>query len=1757
MPLSLNILHAARDQRGSSSASVDELTFLRCISPVYAHLKHLMDATMDASEDPFEEALDTSQSHTQNAPCSVWPKAETKGHLDTSQLPTQNASSNVWPEGEAKKEDAEEQNVSDDEPPLATTDEMTEFSMHWDDNIAGRRSHGEKVRMFKLRRNLDQLDLFYKQKEQEVLKAREELKACQRHIAELSDQRDKVDKEMERQKKEENTAALFRLRAHLNRLSTELNTEEELEAQLSLALREHEVEFCQVEVELGRLSLLRQELQQEVKIFEDEKAQRATERLQKEEEAARKTQRRIQQERRRLNALAKEEKDKRLKVAEEIRVSQQKASVYLKETVKRIQQAAAAKELDEKELQAKRMQAVLSLKNNIATIQENLRIQQIRKKGRALKKKEEESRLMERLEAEGYDVTKYMNQLKKLKDRERKKKKLEEKQQTKGAETASKLSMAESLVQKQQKQKTLLSPPRPPSMAKTSSPKKSEESLVQDLELVTTEPEEEPVRSEQLLFSSSSDEESQASGDSSPQDWESSEEMEDRWEKELDDGEVEESLALPEFRGLWEQTNWEYTGTADDEPFLSSQMEEEPSAMTPEMVWKKYASEKLFKGRPFVSKPESITFKDIEVGKTYKKKITLTNVTYFTNYCKFLSVSEHLKDFISVQFEPPGPMSPGMACDFLTTFKPMINRELEGYVHFLSVVGPFNVPVKCMVKKCELAVDCSVIDFGAHVVGQTISRAITLTNRGALGTHFILVPSASSRQPPSPRPLPSQGEQANKELLNPEVPLEGEDNVRQPEPAEPGEQTGSIDPSIGTEQGQRLIHNCLGPEQPIEDPVSVVVSSVHSEPIQEDFQHCSDIKVGEVKEGEIGPFEFIKLDILFTPSVPGEAKMDFYIQFSDPSSQPILITVRGLALSIPVWITQPNIDLKICMYDRLYQDTIVVQSKASTTLRLMFQVCKELRNHMEILPKTGYIQAQSTFHSQLKFLPRSSLLKDASQFFDSETGVLEVPLTIQADQVHLISFTVYAIITTSDLEFDMTEVDFGHCSVFESVKTSVHLRNLSLLPQDFGFVGIPKYIDIQPNDGFGTLLPLETLELDITFSPQKAGKFNFQLVCKSGINRQFRLSCQAVGVHPPLELSHSLVEFAATALGDCSTAVLHVINPHTGSSELTRPMPRIGNGPIAPVGPRLFEFIIPNNAEISIAPAVGRVQPGQRCLVQVSFRPQLCDKQVREEAVRLVCQAHELQEKEAEQAELEAMANQQVELEVPKKETQPDTKARGRKATPTRPPSKPTLKEEAIKAPPPPKPHSPFLPPSPEDIQEGSQEYVAGKTSLLRSFPGRIHRYVVPCFISDSDTPDRGQGEGLPYSPHNTLYLELRCPAVRPFMAIVSNGGNTTINFQQVAIGQTAKQRVAVQNFCERTLELKSSLLDVNSPFMVLNALRPLPPGATQSILLGFTPRSTKEYYDTVEIRSKEMILHLLLLGVGVHPTVTCSQDGGLMDFGYVLEKESISQTFTLQNTCTLQVKFCVHLESVSDHQKQQGLPEFLTPDLVPTVGTQNYSGMGVFSASPAEGAIPPGKTQEVTVTFRPDHESLYFSDRLIVEIMNQQTVCELKLKGAAGRRPMFLTGGDPLGVTIESLATLPLGEDSKHAADTDKAPRTVLLTFRALHTDDTVLPAVRQLEVGFLRWAQSRKQVLELCWDSLPTLQQKGFSVEPAFDTLEIGTQKTITVTWAPPVGHTLNEVVHATSQLTLKGDDVEVYSVTLLATVGESIGPEPTPSY
>ncbi|KAM9342390.1 cilia- and flagella-associated protein 74 [Pholidichthys leucotaenia] len=1589
-----------------------------------------------------------------------------------------------------------------------------------------KRTYAETARMFKLRRNLDQLDRFHRQKEHDVLKAREKLKLCRENINSLLEQRDDLEGEIERQKGMGNSVAVFRLRSQHRVLCQKLQSEEELEGHISTELKQEELQLNEVEVELGRVSVLRKEVQEEEQLFHSVKVQKAEARLQQERKARENRKLKMKNMKDRQAATQKKEESERQRKIEMDRESRKIAAKFLKQTIKRMHQQDAEKQQQNNELVKKRTQAVEALKSSIAATQERLQAQQSRSKANTQKEEQQQKQLRESLQAQGINSISYMYQQKQLKELKRKQEEFEESQKSKRLEIVSKILQEEKLMQRNRPQL-----PKPPTTNTLLSLMRAREKLLHHLSpvsLLTTEETPTVLRDLSDISSSSS----AASDTNDLKDFEGEEDkegLEERIQQDEHHQSLTDSLAGSEFSGLWDQSCKK--SLKEKIALVQTDVnQEEPAVVRGKLNSSaKKAEERKLKGPPFISKPDIVLFKDFEVGKLYKKKIALTNISYTINCCKFVRVSAMLKNFISINFELPGPLSTGMSCDVWVAFQPMINEDLEGEIYFASAVGPFSVSVRCTIKKCKPEVDSQFIDFGSHVVGKTISRTITLTNKGALGTLFSLDTSVglsaeTSRfqMPSRPSTSPCQETGGENTMAN---------NQKSPESFDTREDK--------LKQQNQELSVTLQQEQSVSDAPEARQDAVPEARLSLDVDQATsdsdDIRLGKIRKGSIGPFESIKLKILFVPTVPGEAKLNFLITFSDATSNPIPVQARGVALSLPVCVLRPDIDLKICMFDRLYQDSIMVQSRASTALKLTFEVCPEMRKHMEILPKMGFIQAQSSFNAQLKFTPRRSLSKDACKFFDSDTGVLEVPMTVDVSgQVQPVHFTVHAVVTSSDLQFDQTEVDFGFCSIYQSVRSSVRLTNLSLLPQDFGFVGVPEFIDIQPNDGFGTLLPQETLKIDLIFSAKTAKEYQFQLSCKTEINRDFHLSCHAVGIHPPLALSYSLVQFGATAVGDRSTAVLHLICRQGAHNQDKQPVaPSVKNPGTAPAVPRLFSFAPPEGSDISICPTTGRLLPGERCLVQVMFTPRLSEQEITEEARRRLHRAKLLRESELER-------RREAEQEAKKQALPEPTKGKNASASPEK--DKVSVESEQEKV---------SESADPEDIQPGSDLYEEARASLVFSFKQRYTEYTIPCFVSDGDPPADDRQAQPAWSPFNTLHLMLQCPAVQPSLVVTSNNGHNVVDFHQVAVGVSAIKRLTVQNISQESLDLRSSVLDINGPFSLLNALRCLKPGDEHTLVLSFSPAVDKKSHDILEVHSQRMTLDVTLLGEGVVTAVTSSHSGGVLDFGYVLEKEATSHVIKLQNSSVIAVGFRVLLQSLSPSHPQGGVDGVaLLPDrhtdsqLQPAVGTQSYSGLSAFSAAPAGGSIAPGQNQDVTVTFQPDHPSVHFSDRLTIELMNKSKVCVMDVKGAASSHNMYLYGGDPPTVAMELLPQLSASELEAQK----KSGIPLLVTLQASYSAGVLRPAVRELYVGCIRTTQARKEAGVFCWDNLASLQQQGFNVEPSKGTVEAGQEHAITITWTPDGGYKTPKVVQMCVPLTLKGHETNVYRVTLMASVSRT---------
>ncbi|NXU12049.1 CFA74 protein, partial [Pardalotus punctatus] len=295
--------------------------------------------------------------------------------------------------------------------------------------------------------------------------------------------------------------------------------------------------------------------------------------------------------------------------------------------------------------------------------------------------------------------------------------------------------------------------------------------------------------------------------------------------------------------------------------------------------------------------------------------------------------------------------------------------------------------------------------------------------------------------------------------------------------------------------------------------------------------------------------------------------------------------------------------------------------------------------------------------------------------------------------------------------------------------------------------------------------------------------------------------------------------------------------------------------------------------------------------------------------------------------------------------------------------------------------------------------------------------------------------------------------------------------------------------------------------------------------------------------------------GHGLVPSTVCSV-GQVLDMGYVLARDTVTSTVQIKNTSNLTLQFCVQLESLSPtrDRDQQKIPSFLTSSVQRTeiVGTQNYNGFSVFSVFPTEGKIEAGKSQDFVVTFSPDHESLYYSDLLKVVLFGKQTAHEIHLKGAARDHPMFVEGGVPLDVPVESLAVTSPGV-SKKAEQKGKTglPESEKISLMSLlllleYVEGSAEPARAEITVGAMETPLlEAKKAVQFSLASAPELQRAGFALHGPAGALERGQRERIGVSWVPPADLQTSNPPLVSALLTVKGDITELYQVLFMAKV------------
>uniref|UniRef100_H3BIP2 Uncharacterized protein n=1 Tax=Latimeria chalumnae TaxID=7897 RepID=H3BIP2_LATCH len=478
---------------------------------------------------------------------------------------------------------------------------------------------------------------------------RQELNACQLSIEYLKKEQDDVEKEIEAKQADENIVAVFRLRAQHRRLCTELANEENLRSEIDLTLKQKEYELWQAEVEQGKFAQMRKEHQREDEILEEQRNLVAECRLEAEELAL------MEREHWSLSLSLNqmkawmEQELRHQKAVEDAHKNHMKAVQFLKETMTRVRQKEAEEQMKTREEMKRRMKALHSLESNIETTKGSLKWTVVG--GDLLGMKLEQCHCTEVLftgkKSVAFKVHRFGGQLRAPMLE------FEEQQKSQKVELLARIVQEEKYMEKREKFQARLYVECPKTSEKASELQPLKKRVLQCVEMtceppVLPAPENNPIlltNKGTYLFNTQKKKTCMF-----PHTVERRGEEVENQREFLNPGPNPEGSLVREHQEIQQVPKEEVA----PKPVGGSKAEQEILARTLEkhrngIIHRKGKRSRNAKGCPLQAKPSVIHFKDLDVGKTYKKKVNITNVTYCINFCKLVGVSENLKDFISMQ----------------------------------------------------------------------------------------------------------------------------------------------------------------------------------------------------------------------------------------------------------------------------------------------------------------------------------------------------------------------------------------------------------------------------------------------------------------------------------------------------------------------------------------------------------------------------------------------------------------------------------------------------------------------------------------------------------------------------------------------------------------------------------------------------------------------------------------------------------------------------------------------------------------------------------------------------------------------------------------------------------------------------------------------------------------------------------------------------------------------------------------------------
>ncbi|GAQ85885.1 hypothetical protein KFL_002590130 [Klebsormidium nitens] len=922
-----------------------------------------------------------------------------------------------------------------------------------------------------------------------------------------------------------------------------------------------------------------------------------------------------------------------------------------------------------------------------------------------------------------------------------------------------------------------------------------------------------------------------------------------------------------------------------------------------------------------------------------------------------------------------------------------------------------------------------------------------------------------------------------------------------------------------------------------------------------------DSVLSYTKTGAVGGYSKARIDFTYAPLEEGPFRRTLSVTFSAKEVGDLTLDVTGACGDVPIYLESEEADFKCCVYEQVYRNVLVVANRGKTTMKVTLTPPKGLAGCLQIVPELGYVQAGGTFSFQLKFLPALDLLERCAPHSNSATGTLAVPLRLRIpEQTFPVTAVVKATLTSAELRFSPPALDFGTCPVGESVACPLTLSNPSALPLRYGFNPLPKGVSVKPGDGFGSLLPGESVQRSVIFTPHAATLYSFPLPCTSSLApaQPFKVPCVGLGALAPLVFSANRVELPATPLGSASTATLLLKNVSSA--------------------PQSFEFALPDRRDLIISPSIDVIQPGKAATILVEFRP-------------------------SEDADVSEGSEGDV-ADVPSDVSRPAS-GQGRPEVGAQPGTEPETSSRSEV-------------PTNGEVRRNAALCLRQQTvipCLIRKQKAQAPSEVkITSLVTVEPTPQMNGNAGSTAAVSVTLHLEVHTTAIEPQLAIedVPGGpdpqGFYPLNFGQVPVGKRVLKTFTVRHVGSRPMSICASPLGHDGIFTRVNALRELfpleeDPAATcrsseASGGAGFAGRSTPpagEEHGTDETRgasrasgeasknvgeSADLVSGREIVSAQSNPadrsaSRSSSAAGGptpsgkstpgptaesvpstsvgagkslaaaeplnpakrpptqqkvLVEFApaariryrevmtlftkgglgatklqVLLLGEGISPTMHLDPQITaVNLGHVLAGESVEKGFAIVNTSPFALTFRLRLDGTvqRNRNGMEPIFCKPAEGTIEAGQRAPVAIAFNSDRPGCQYRAKLLVEVPNQDKEVTIDLTGYCWDQALFLTGADPPD------------DPPTHDTEPGGVPKAVTVT---LVTDGAKGLSSRSITVGCAESGKAggKSATGEFVIEGLDkgsANAAQGWSVDVSKGSLAPGERKTVTFSYSAP---------------------------------------------